>query len=303
MKQFLRLAAFLATFGFVPLANAATCFWVGGTGSWSTANAASWSSGTGGAGSTCAATGGIPKQAADVATFDGASGGGTVTVDSTLNGVTLTQITAGAFTGTLDFSANNPSMTLTASFSITGAGTRTINLGSGTFTLPATNANNWDATTVTGLTFNAGTSTILIPNGANGNAATFVGGGLTYSTLSLGARASGSGVSISGNNTFATLLVAGPININLTGGATQTITNAIAWNGSSSALIAIFCSSATKGTLAVAVGSVTSWSALKNITFTGTTVAATSSFDLGGNTGVTITAPSGGGGGGRIIGG
>jgi hypothetical protein len=53
--------------------------------------------------------------------------------------------------------------------------------------------------------------------------------------------------------------------------------------------------------IAAGAASTISWAAIRGITFTTNTVTATNSFDLKGNTGVTITPPSTGGG--HIIGG
>lgn len=303
MKVFrnLVLAIALLVVGLVP-ASAATCFWVGGTGTWdNSTDAAHWSSSTGGSGSTCAATGGVPKNAGDVATFDGASGGGTVTTNTSPS---IASIVMGAFTGTLDFSVNNNSATLTTTFNVSGTGTRALKLGSGTFTLTGTNVNNWDATTTTGLTLTAGTSTILITTPGNGNGQSFVGGsGQTYATVSIGSRTNLSIVSFTTSSTLGTLLVAAPSRVSFNGGVTTTVTNAISWAGTSTNQISVENGgSSVPATLAVAVGSSITWAAIRGITFTGTTVPATNSFDLQGNTGVTITAPSGGGGG-RIIGG
>lgn len=306
MNNFLRVAAFLAAFAFAGCAEAATCFWVGGAGSWSTANGVNWASGTGGTASTCAATGGVPKQATDIATFDALSGGGTVTVDGTMNGVTMASITMGAFTGTLDFSANNPSMTLTGTFSVTGAGTRVLNLGSGTFTLTLSNGNAWDATSVAGLTFNAGTSTIAT-SGAVGGTRGFILNTLTYATISLGAvTATANPHVLSGAATIGTLNITAPNNVSFASATTFTITNAFNWAGSSSNQFGLFSSSTVAAsTISVASGNPTiSWAALRFLTFTGgATFTATNSFDNKSNTGITITPPSGGGGSGHIIGG
>lgn len=308
MKKLLLALAFCA---FATCANAATCFWVGGTGTWSTANTASWASATGGTAGTCAATGGIPKQAADTATFDGSSGGGTVTVDSTINGVTLTQITMGAFTGTLDFSVNNPSITITTQFSISGSGTRTLKLGSGTFnlTIGAGNNTGWFASTTTGLTFNAGTSTIVYTGATAVSINAFQGGGLTYHNLTL----IGNGtqpqtpLEILGSNTFSALAITGPAYVEFSSGTTTTISTAFSFAGaSSSSVIGLFnvWSSGAAPTISIPSGTATcNWCAINGLTFSGgATFTASNSFDLKGNTGITITGPSGGGGG-HIIGG
>ncbi len=290
MKWF---AAFLFLLIAFP-ADAATCFWVGGTGTWNNStDTANWKSSTGG-GVACAATGGVPKNAGDIATFDGASGGGTVTNNVDIN---IAQITMGAFTGTLDFATNNKNVTLTTAFSGTGAGTRTLNLGNGLWTLSNTaSAVAWDMTTTTGLTFNANSSTVALTGALSGTTTkSFVGGGLTYSTVTM-AGAGGGVVSITGANTFGTLTVTGALGISL--GATQVVTT-LNLNGTSGNAVYLTSSSiSTQRTLTVTT-LVAAWAAFRSISGSGT---ATNSFDLGNNSGITITAPVTGGGG-RIIGG
>lgn len=275
----------------------ASRFWVGGTGTWDNSDTTHWAATTGAAGGQS-----VPSSA-DTVTFDGASGGGTVTVAATINGSnTVQSITCGAFTGTLTFATNNPSIICSVgsspAFSISGAGTRTINLGSGTFTLSGNNGSVWDAATTTGLTFNAGTSTILLNTPANGNNQTFAGGGLTYNILSIGARnSSGAQVSITGNNTFANILIATPAVLACANGSTQTISNAFAWNGDATNQLGISNQgSDSQVTIACQTGSVVSWAYIRGVAFTGTTVVATNSFNMGRNSGSTITAPSVGGG-------
>lgn len=300
MKKLLLALVFA---GFATCANAATCFWVGGTGSWSTANTASWASGTGGTGGTCAATGGIPKQAADTATFDGASGGGTVTVDTTINGVTLTTITMGAFTGTLDFSVNNPTITLSNQFSVTGTGVRTLKLGSSTINLTAANAAIWDATTVTNLTFNAGTSNITWQPSSFGANSNFNTGGLTYATITLGSTSFGTAVNVQNNGpTVAHLNLVGALRVFL---PTMTISNAISWAGTSAGLIVVLNSTAgpTPSTVTLsATGNTMAWTALGGITFATNAPVASNSFNLGNVTNATINNPVTVAGGSRCIG-
>lgn len=267
-------------------------FWVGGTGTWDNSTTTHWSLSTGGAG------GAAVPVTGDAVTFDASSGAGTVTASATITGLSLASITCGVMGMTLDFSANNPSLTLTAApgFSVTGAGTRTINMGSGTFTFSGSNGNVWDATTITGLTLSAASATFLIAAPGASSPQTFVGGGQSYGTLQITGRANLSIFTITGSNTFANLTVpTGPVDINIPGGTTTTITNAISWNLSSSTIALIMATGTSAATLAVAVGSVISWAALRGLTFTGTTVVATNSFNLSNNTGVTITAPAGAG--------
>lgn len=276
----------------------ASRFWVGGTGTWDSTTTTHWATGSGLGGGASA------PGSADTAVFDAASGGGTVTVDTTINGLSFLGITMGAFTGTLDFSVNNPSITLTngggGQFSITGSGVRTLKMGTGTFTFssPGNTQTCFDAGTTTNLTFQGGSATynITFSGGSTGGAVVFNGGGLTFGTLNIGARSVGTPLQIVGANTFAALNITGPINVLFSSATTTTITAAISWNGSSSSPLNLRSSSnGGVATLAVAVGSVISWASLTVLAFTGTTVIATNSFDGLGNTGVTITGPTGGG--------
>lgn len=272
----------------------ASRFWVGGTGTWDSSTTTHWAPGTGGTGGSS-----VPGSADNV-TFDGSSGGGIVTVN--FGGtVTIATLTCGAFTGTLDFSANNNSVTLTSSpsFNGSGSGTRTINLGNGTWNLNGTTNTNtaWNLATVTGLTFNANSSTIAI-NSSNTQSVTFSGGGQTYNNLTI--NNGRGGVNFSGlGNIFATLTINAPCSLILPASITQTITNLVLSSQTSSNPIGIFCASPTLsnvGTISSANSPTLSWVVVRNMTFTGGgTFTAINSFDLGTNSGITITAPSGGG--------
>lgn len=271
-----------------------TCTWDG-------SSTAIWSGSSGGA------PGSSVPGSADTVTLDASSGGGVATVNTT---VTVQSITMGAFTGTLDFSVNNNNATLSAGtgFSGTGTGTRSLKLGSGTFnlTVAAGAATPWNFATTTNLTFDAGTSTISL-SGTNVAARTFAGGGLTYNLVSFGANASGGPTVISGANTFGTLQVTAPEAIIFPSATTQTVTNAFAWNGSSSTILALQSTSTSAiATISVPSGTATiSWASIRALTVTGgATFNATSSFDAGLNTGFnTLTPPSGGGGGNNLLGG
>lgn len=307
--NYLRYALIAVGLLFASQADAATCFWVLGTGSWSTSNTASWASSSGGTTGTCAATGGVPKNAGDIATFDGSSGGGTVTVDSTINGITIAQITMGAFTGTLDFSVNNPSITLSTAFSISGSGTRTLNLGSGTFTLTAGSGTVMDLTTTTGLTFNANTSKIVFaPTTINGTV-NWQTGGKTYATVTFGpivayTASKQSGFSVTGSATIATLSVnpsGQPLQIRLSS-LTLTVTNGLSWTGTSTSPIMLQDNSASGSAISSANASSCSWCVFQGMIFNGGgAMTASNSLSLGGNTGATINPPTTSGG--HIIGG
>lgn len=273
----------------------ASRFWVGGTGTWDSTTTTHWSATTGGAGGASAPVTG------DSVTLDGASGGGTVTVDTTINGLSLAQITMGAFTGTLDFSVNNPNLTLTTAFSVTGTGVRTLNLGSGTFTLTGGNA-VWDATTTTNLTLSAGSSTLLINGALSATAARQVQLGstsLTYGTITIaqsGTVGQQTQLLATANQTIGHLNFTPPIDIVLSSGITYTISNAFTWAGTAfNSAIAVRSASTVTPVISAASGSTINWGVLEHLTFSGTAVNATNSIDLQGNNmnGGSITGPSG----------
>ena len=299
MKRiFAGLLLSLLLLGYSPAAIAAACFWVGGTGS--TDDATKWSSSSGGAGSTCAGPGGIP-DASDTATWDASSGAGTVTVAAggTWN---LQTVTMGAFTGTWTNAANNRAIAVSGSgnaFNISGAGTRTINLGTATYTL-SNNTATWQASTATNLSLTStGASVVFSGTGTRIFAAA---NGQSYAAISCGA-AVGAGSCLIGNATLTlgTMTIGAPNTVIFTSGATTNISSAVSWNGSSTNQIGIFATTfASAATIAFTAGSTMGWVAFKDIGATGSP-SAINSFNLGGNSGIAISAPSGGGGG--IIGG
>lgn len=265
----------------------ATRFWVGGTGTWDASTTTNWSASTGGAG------GASVPGASDTVTLDGASGGGTVTVNTTVN---ISTLAMGAFTGTLDFSANNNNVTSTV-ISGSGTGTRTLNMGNGVWTITTPgSATPWNFATTTGLTLNRNSSTISISNGAT-NTITFAGGSLTWGVVTF--SSAGKIVNITGTNTFSNIILTAPTRIEFTPGVTTTIQNAFTFTGSSSNPIEVSSSTiGTIGTISVATGSPTmTWAGVHDLTFTGgATFTATNSLNLGNNTGITISSPSSGGG-------
>lgn len=299
MLNLLRTGLLLALLTFPSFAEAANRFWVGGTGTWDNTDTTHWASTSGGAG------GASVPNSSDVVTFDGSSGGGTVTVAATINaGNTLSSITCGAFTGTLDFATNNPSITMGV-FSISGTGTRTINLGSGTFTINSNSTVNlWDASTVTGLTFNAGTSTIALAPTSPGTVWAFAGGGLTYRNATFTYNpGSTRNASITGSNTFNTLTINQNVHIAFPASNTQTITNLVFNTSGQPGTLVLGGGGGGAATVSIASGSFAfSWLGIRDMVFTGgASFSATNSWDMLGNSGITITPPSGGGG--RIIGG
>lgn len=282
-------------------------FWVGGTGTWDSTTTTHWSSTTGGSG------GASVPGSADVATFDSASGGGTVTVDSTIGGTTVGGITLSSFTGTLDFATNNPSFTIGAFGGLvdSGTGTHTLNMGSGTWTFTANNGNVVNITN-SNLTLNANTSTIaLAPSSTATQSRSFTctATGKTFATVSVnGTNQGGTPVSFNGTFTIGTLtLLNGPW-IGFTNTTTTTVTNAINYAGAAANLAVIQGGgSGTTPVLVASGGASFTWAAFARLSFAGSSGAVnpTSSFDLGGNNfnGGALSGPAVGGGGGRMIGG
>jgi hypothetical protein len=137
----------------------------GGSVTWDASNTAIWSATSGGG------TGASVPGSGDTVTMDGSSGGGTVTLGYN---PTVTSITMGAYTGTFAASTFSPTM---ATFSASGTGTRTLNMGSGTWTLTGSGTTIWQFTTTTGLTFNAGSSTVDFSYSGSTGTRTITGGG------------------------------------------------------------------------------------------------------------------------------
>jgi hypothetical protein len=214
----------------------------------------------------------------------------------------------GAFTGTLDFATNNNNVTLAGAsgFTNTGSGTRTLNMGSGIWTL-SNNTALWSQAGATNLTFNANSSTISFTGTGGTTSRRFLmGTSRTYSTVTF---ASGtSPIIIDGaTNTINTLTIA-PGNTVLTpNNTTLTVTTFTNITGSSSTQTVFTSSNPVFGraTVSSANNWTCTWCGFGAMVFTGGgTFSATNSFDFMGNSGITITPPSGGGScPGRIIGG
>lgn len=269
-------------------------FWVGGTGTWDAATTTNWSASSGGAGGAS-----VPGASDDV-TFDGSSGGGTVTVN--FGGtITLLSLTMSAFTGTLDFATNNNSVTLTANncFVNSGTATRTLNMGNGTWTL-SSNSASFNQGTTTNLTFNANGSTIAFTGtGGTGVRRLLMGTSKTYNTVTV---ASGTSYFfMQGTTPTITTLTISPGNhIGFPSGGNLTVTNLTTISGSSSAQTLLISENPINGkaTLTLTNAASVSWCGFSQMTLATSTLTATNSFDFTGNSGtLSITAPSVGGGG------
>lgn len=179
--------------------------------------------------------------------------------------------------GTLD---TNGKTVACAGFYTSSTNTRVLTLGASTINCSA----NWNINNVTNLTINANTSTINM----TGNSTQFIGGGKTYNNVTL----SGSPVTVTGSNTFATLAFTAGKQVNLTSGTTQTHT-ALTATGSAGNLITIHSTTpGSAATLSDAAGTNTcDFLSLKDITASGGAVfnPGDNSVDEGGNTGWTNT--------------
>lgn len=306
---------FLLAFAFLApdLAHAANRFAVcTGTCTWDSTSTAMWCA------TDTGCTGATAPVAADAVIFNANTCVGgvtcTVTVDSTINGATFLSITAGACTASttgciLDFSVNNPSITVSSLISLSGTGTRKYLLGSGTFTITTTIANTpFDLATTTNLDATSNLTANFVYSANTTVGRTFAGGGRTYGSLTIASNSLRGAVVISGANTFSSISVAAGTWLQIAGGTTTTITNAPTWAGTASSPISIQTSNFNSGAATLSIGSGTftcDFCGLFLVTGTGgATFSATNSFDFGRNTNITISPPSGGGGGGgRIIGG
>lgn len=302
------LAFALLVVGLVPASAAAKFLVLCSTScAWDNTNDAIWSTSSGGSNNT------THPVAGDTVTMDASTcvGGTTCTITGGAVTLSFTSLTFGACTASttgciLDFSVNNPNV-IASNISGTGTGTRNFKMGNGTYTLTINNGTAWDFGTTTNLTFTANSSTISFSGSSvvNGGLRLFQSGGLTYSTVSFSANSAQVPWSIGGAPTIATMNVTGPVGVVLTNSATVTVSNAFNWVGTSSNPIYFLTNnSSATATLSVASGAPTiAWASIHGIIFTGgATFTATNSLDLGGNTGITISPPSVGGGG-RIIGG
>lgn len=136
-------------------------------------------------------------------------------------------------------------------FSSSGTGTRTINFGSSTVTITSQNdgSSRWNLANTTNLTFNAGTSTIVLST-TSGNNGVFNSGGLQYHVV----RITGAGTgrwTITGANGFNSLVIdTPPKTVWFPAGLVTTIAS-ISANGTSGKLVTF--KSATAGTPATIV--------------------------------------------------
>ncbi len=259
----------------------ATRFWVGGTASMTSSNTTNWAATSGTAGGQS-----VPGSA-DSATWDSLSGGGTTTMN--FGGTwTVQSVAMGAFTGTWDNSVNNNNVTCSASagFNGSGGGTRSIKMGSATYSL-SNNTAQLNFTTTTGLTLTAGSSTITF-SGATTGSRSFFGGAQTFGTVNFGACTGAAFITMTGGWNIGTCNYTAPSYIQFSSG-TYTH-NATAYNGSPGSYLAFYTSSAGVQITIAASGSTFSWCSFRDINFTGSPTCQ-NCVDLGNNAGMTINVP------------
>jgi hypothetical protein len=177
------------------------------------------------------------------------TGAGTVALGSALTLSNTYTLTNGIFNASnFNFSASV--------FSSNNSNTRTITMGSGTWTLSGTGT-VWDLATTTGLTFNKNTANIVLSDTST-TARTFAGGGLTYNNLTIGGATGISTTTFTGANTFATLNSTKTVahTVTFPASTTTTFTN-FSLNGTAGNLISITSSTTgTQATLSKSSGTV-----------------------------------------------
>lgn len=225
--------------------------------------------------------------------------GHTMNGNFTFNGVggtwvlqdTVTMVTGKGFTLTNGILDLNGKTITTGNFVSNNSNVRTLTRTNSTITLTGTGT-VWNFSTTTNLTSPATGSTIII-NDTSATGKTFIGGGLTYGTIT----PSGDAITISGANAIDTLNInnAGmATGLILTSGVTQTITN-INSNGSIGNLTKL--SSSTPGsaaTISKSSGTVSlDYMSIKDSTASGgaSFYAGANSTNVSGNTGWVFTAP------------
>lgn len=200
--------------------------------------------------------------------------------------------------GTLDTNSQTVGSSSGTNFSSNNSNTRALTLGSTNWKFGNTGS-ILDIGTATGMTLSAGTSTFdasLLTT----SAATFTGGGLTYNILTSVNISTGTGLTITGANTFATLTLSSSSGTKATTGyslsANQTVTGTFLFNGNS-ATSRNFISSNTMGTprtiTAATVSASSTQTDFRDITGAGAgswNLASITggSGDCGGNSGITF---------------
>ncbi|MBC7218610.1 MAG: DUF2341 domain-containing protein [Hadesarchaea archaeon] len=145
------------------------------------------------------------------------------------------------------FDANNYNVVIGV-FSSNNPNTRTIKMGSGTWSLTSTGT-VWDTSITTNLTLNPETSTIKLTNTST-SAKTFAGGGRTYYNFW---NAAAGTVTITGSNTFNDFRIDAGGTVYFTAGTTTTV-NSFTATGAPGSMITISSATSATHTLSKASG-------------------------------------------------
>jgi len=266
----------------------ASRFWVGGTGTWDSSTTTHWASTTGGTGGQS-----VPGSA-DTATLDGSSGGGTVTMN--FGGtVTIQSLTMGAFTGTWDNSVNNNNFTLSTAFTGSGTATRTFKMGSATYNLTGTAGAVFNFNLVTGLTLTAGSETWAIGGVAQGGRSLITpSAAASFGNLTINSGAGLVQLNNQGATTFAAITINSGVTLYSNTGTVNATSLTVTGTAASPCLIE-GGTQGTQSTFSVTSGTQTlKWAGIRDVVFTGgATFVGSDCFDLGHNSGITITPPAG----------
>lgn len=232
-------------------------------------------------GKTIAITNGSPINSSLI--FDGVGGGWTFSTNINVSAGASHDITLVNYS-----SLDTNGKTVTGkSFTDSSNGTRTLTLGASTFTL----SRQFGFSDPTGLTLNAGTSTISVASPNAGDA--FMGGGKTYNNVHITAGPSGQ-TNITGTNTYNNLQITDSATGNdivsiedSVGSGTLTITGG---NGNKGRVIIQSSTLVAQASLNFASVALTNVDFL-SIAATGAAFSGTVIGDLGNNTGITFTTP------------
>lgn len=274
---------------------------------WDGSDTTMWSTTSGGG------TGASVPGSSDAVIFDAATCVGGVTCTIIVNTtVTVQSITMGACTGLtsgciLDFNSNNNNVTLSVSLSYTGTGTRSLNIGSGTWTFTGTGT-LINGTTLTNSSITLSSASLVFTATSASARSITHGATFTVGSITVNANTSGGIFNISNSGsaiTIGTLSLVAPNSATFPTGVTTTVTNAMTLTGSSTNQIGLLpATPGSTATISSANNGAFTWTGIRDLAFTGGgTFSATDSFNLGRNSGITITPPASGGGGPNIIGG
>jgi hypothetical protein len=198
------------------------------------------------------------------------------------------------------FNANNFNVTAHI-VSSNNSNTRTITMGSGTWTIGGNvpnSTNILNIQTLTNLTFNKNTANITVPSNGLAGQRGWASGTLTFNDLTIDTN-SGQGVFAfnSGNPTFGAITVGGGIVLAPSSGSTVTGSSLTMSSGTAAVPNGIQCATlGSTATLSITSGSISiPWCVFRDMIFSGgATFAATNSIDLGNNTGISISTPASG---------